>query len=125
LDHVLDFVVRLCIDLYLRDALHKIFQKIEVRRAGRQDLLLSCLPQVLLQEFLCPLAVISVGAVLLLDILVISGYLVHPRFDLSLQNIYKLVSVHPEALDEDVGWHDVALVGHDAEDYYQGVEEMG
>ena len=51
-------------------------------------------------------------------------HLVHPRFCLSLQNIYKLVIVHPEALCEDVGWHDVALVGHDADDYHYGGQNL-
>ncbi len=51
-------------------------------------------------------------------------YLVHPRFCSSLQNIYKLVIVHPEALCEDVGWHDVALVGHDAEDHHHGGQNL-
>ncbi len=62
------------------------------------------------------------GDVVLKDVLAISRYLVHPRLDFSLQNIYKLVSVHTEALGEEVGWNDVALVGHDAEDHHQGGE---
>jgi hypothetical protein len=41
-----------------------------------------------------------------------------------LQNICKLVIVHPEALCEDLGWHNVALLGHDAEDYHHGKQNL-
>jgi hypothetical protein len=51
-------------------------------------------------------------------------HLVHSRFCWILQNTYKLVIVHPEALCEDVGWHDVALVGHDADDYHHGGQNL-
>ncbi len=51
-------------------------------------------------------------------------HLVTPRFCYSLHNIYKLVIVHPEALCEDVGWHDVVLVGHDADDYHHGGQNL-
>jgi hypothetical protein len=50
LDQVPDFFVRLCIGLYLRDALHYMVQKVVIGQAGRQDLLLSHLPQVLLEQ---------------------------------------------------------------------------
>jgi hypothetical protein len=44
---------------------------------------------------------------------------------LESQNIYKLVIVPLEALCEDVGWHDVALVGHDVDDYHPWWAKFG
>jgi hypothetical protein len=48
LDQVLNFVMRLGIDLKLRDAAHKIVQLVAVRLAGRPKLLLPHLREVLL-----------------------------------------------------------------------------
>ena len=46
LDQVLNFVMGLCIDLYLRDAAHQIVQRVEVRLAGRPKLLFPHLREV-------------------------------------------------------------------------------
>ncbi len=41
-----------------------------------------------------------------------------------LQNIFKILTVHPEAPFEDVGLHDVALVGDDSEDYHHDGQNL-
>ncbi len=107
LDQVLGFIVRRCVTFYLSHTPHKIVQRVAVRRAGRPDLLL---------------AVVHRRAALLEDIMAVSGNLFHPGLHYVLYHIQILVSVDPEALWEDVGWHDIALVGDNTEDHHAGGE---
>jgi hypothetical protein len=61
-------------------------------------------------------------AILLEDETAVSGNLIHPGLHCGLYHLQILVSVDPEALGEDVGRHDVTLVGDDAEDHHFGGE---
>ena len=58
--------------------------------------------------------------VLLKDIRPLTGHSNHPGLDHAFQDLYIVVSSHPEALGEEIREYDVSITRHDAQDHNRG-----